>query len=158
LLEGDARGAAEILERLSTETAGRSPSTGSLVEIYLAESLRRIGELRRARVEIERTHAFVKERGLRLWLAEASIVFARIVRDDGAAEADRIVTLLDEVDAIVAATGARLFTPFVLVERAALAALHGEGEERVRLLRDAKDLFAAMGATGQVGQVTRELG
>jgi hypothetical protein len=159
LLEGDARAAAELLERASAELVGRRSITRPLMETYLAESLRRVGETRRARLMLEETHARLREHGLRPWLAEAGIVLARIVRDDGGvAEADRIEALLDEVDAIVAQTGARLFSPFALVERAALAALRGDDQERIRLLRDAQQLFAEMGATGQVRQLTNEVG
>jgi class 3 adenylate cyclase len=159
LLEGDARAAAELLERASAELVGRRSITRPLIETYLAESLRRVGETRRARLMLEETHARLREHGLRPWLAEAGIVLARIVRDDGGvAEADRIEALLDEVDAIVAQTGARLFSPFALVERAALAALRGDDQERIRLLRDAQQLFAEMGATGQVRQLTNEVG
>jgi class 3 adenylate cyclase len=158
LLEGNAGAAAEMLERVLSEAEGRSSMMGPLVEIYLSESLRRIGEVRRARAAIERTHAFVKERGLRLAQIEACLVLARILRDErDVAEADRIAALLDEADAVIAATGARLFAPSVLVERAALAALRGDGEARVRLLQEARDLFAAMGATGQARQLAAAL-
>jgi hypothetical protein len=158
LLEGDARAAAELLERACAELGGHLSLNQPLMQTYLAESLRRAGEPRRARLILEDTAARLKERGLRLFLAEADIVLARIVRDDGGvAEADRIAALLDEVDAIVTETGAHLFTPFALVERAALAALRGDDGERVRLLRDAQQLFAKMGATGQVRELAKHL-
>ena len=103
-------------------------------------------------------YALMKERGLRLWLIEASLVFARITRDDGGlAAADRITALLDEAEALIAATGARLFTPFVLVERAALAALRTDDAERLRLLREAQRLFTEVGAAGRAQALAREL-
>ncbi len=149
LLEGDASGAVELFARegygLGTRAVRRP-----LREAYLAESLRRVGDTRRGRIVAEQAHAFTKERGLRPWLAETGIILARIVRDEGgAAEAVRVAALLDEVDALVAGTGARLFTPFVLVERAELARLQGDDETRARLRGEATRLFAAMGATGQ---------
>ncbi|MEO6028525.1 MAG: AAA family ATPase, partial [Candidatus Binatia bacterium] len=158
LLGGDARAAAELLERECMDVRGRLALTRPLIQTYLAESLRRMGELDRARLLIESTHAFMKERGLRVWLIEAALVFARILHDaEGAAGSDRIAPLLDEADALIADTGARLFTPFVAVERAAVAGLRGDAAARVRLLRDAHGLFTAMGATGQASRVMAEI-
>ncbi len=150
LLEDDAAGAIEIFESEGLALVTRSP-TAPVVAMYRAESLRRLGDTRRARLVAAEAYDFVKQRRLLVSQAEGGIVLARIVRaDGGAAEGDRITALLDEVDAIVATTGARLFTPFVLVERAELAGLEGDAARRRRQLREASDLFAAMGATGQV--------
>jgi hypothetical protein len=157
LLEGDAAGAAELLEGVGASLETGAP-TMRLMEAYRAESLRRVGDIRRARVLAEQAHAFMKERGLRIWLVDTGIILARIVRDDGGvAEAERIAALLAEADAVIAATGAHLFTPFVLVERAELARLGGDDATRLRVLGEAHRLFAAMGATGQARKLAPKL-
>ena len=50
-----------------------------------------------------------------------------------------------------------LFTPFVLVERAALAALRADDTERQRLLRAAQRLFTEVGAAGRARALAPEL-
>jgi hypothetical protein len=55
-------------------------------------------------------------------------------------------------------SGARAFAPFIVEERARLAAVLGDAERATDLLRRARDLFGAVEATGHVERLTAELG
>jgi hypothetical protein len=74
---------------------------------------------------------------------------------DGAAETE---AALRDGMALVEATGARAFVPFIHVERAALAHLLGDEAVRERELHEAHRLFTEMGALVRAEQVARELG
>jgi hypothetical protein len=50
-----------------------------------------------------------------------------------------------------------LFTPFVLVERAALARLRGDEKTRTRLLHEAHRSFVDVGATGHARRLAPEI-
>ena len=58
---------------------------------------------------------------------------------------------------LIEQTGARLYTPQVHEQRAALADLSGDGAEAERELREAHRLYTGMGATGHAERVAREL-
>ncbi len=159
LAEGDAQGARELFERSTVEDRSRPTLTRLLGDVFLAESLRLSGDLSAARLLAERTHASAKTRGLAIWGIDAGLVLARVLRDEGGADAaERIGVLLDETELVIQETGAALFTPFVLVERAALAALRGAVDERRRLLRTAEAGFAAIGAPARARELAGELG
>ena len=76
---------------------------------------------------------------------------------DGADGAAGIEAALRDAMALVEATEARAYAPFVHVERAALARLLGDETTRERELREAHRLFTEMGATARAEQVAREL-
>jgi hypothetical protein len=57
----------------------------------------------------------------------------------------------------VAASGARVFAPFIHVERARVAALAGDATGRERELREALRLFREMGARVPAERVAREI-
>jgi hypothetical protein len=77
---------------------------------------------------------------------------------DGADGAAGIEAALRDGMALVEATGARAFVPFIHVERAALAQLLGDEAVRERELHEAHRLFTEMGAPVRAEQVARELG
>ena len=55
-------------------------------------------------------------------------------------------------------SGARAFAPFIVEERARLAAVLGDEVEASNLLRQARDLFSEVEATGHVERIDQELG
>jgi hypothetical protein len=67
----------------------------------------------------------------------------------GAEAGPRIGEVLATADRLIAETGARNLTPFVLVERAALAELRGDARLQEECLRKAHEGFARMSATGR---------
>ncbi len=74
---------------------------------------------------------------------------------DGAAGVD---ATLREATALVTATEAHAYSPFIHVERARLARLRGDEATRTRELHEAHRLFAETGAPIRAEQVDRGLG
>ena len=66
-------------------------------------------------------------------------------------------SLLDEADAVIETSGARLMVPWIAEGRGRIAGLRGDAVERERHLRDAHRLYTEMGATGQAERLAREL-
>ena len=156
LAEGDPGGARDLLEPSTSAERASTMFTRFVGNLYLTESFRLLADLPAARRIAEENRASLRARGLRLWLVEAELALARVLRDaDGVTAAERIDVLLDEAEAAIRATGAALFTPFVLVERAALAALRGAADEERRLLAAAAEGFTTIGAPARARAVMR---
>jgi hypothetical protein len=85
-------------------------------------------------------------------LARAHVLIAT----EGAPARTRIEADLRDAAAVIEATEARVFTPQVHVERAALARVLGDEATRRRELSEAHRLFTEMGATGRAVQVAQE--
>ncbi len=124
----------------------------------LARSQLGLGELARARATAEealrcaiarRTPGF--EADAQLALAEARLAL------DGDAARPQIEAALQRCSELIEQTGARIYTPQVHEQRAALAGLAGDGAEAERELREAHRLYTEMGATGHAERVAREL-
>ena len=73
------------------------------------------------------------------------LVHARILLSTGAARNAEVPAALDRALALAEETGARAFEPFIRVERARLAEIARDDAGRERELRQARDLFAAIG-------------
>jgi len=69
-----------------------------------------------------------------------------------------IEATLAEADAWLVMSGAKSYEPFLQVERAELASLHGDETTRQRELRDAHRLFPEIGAPIRAEQVAKDLG
>ena len=84
---------------------------------------------------------------------------ARLLADSqGAEAAAEIERVLDAAEADFERIDWHEHRPDVLVERAALARLRGNEEERRRYLQRAHELYVERGATGRAERVARELG
>jgi class 3 adenylate cyclase len=81
-----------------------------------------------------------------------------LLTSEGASARARIEADLRGAADLIDATEARVFTPQVHVERAALARVLGDATAHERELRKAHRLFVEMGATARAEQVARELG
>ena len=86
-------------------------------------------------------------------LAHARVLLAT----DGAGARAAIAESLDAAEALVDASGAEAWRPFVRVERARLARLVGDEATCRRELGEAHRLFTEMGATARAEEVAREL-
>ncbi len=96
--------------------------------------------------------------GARAWEARAYLTRARILRAlDGAPARDAIEACLGRAETLVAETGARAQTPFVIEERARLARVLGDVRDSTRLLQEARDAFEAIGAAGHAARLASEL-
>jgi hypothetical protein len=76
--------------------------------------------------------------------------------DAGAAQA-AIEACMARAEALIAETGARAQTPFLIEEAARLALELGNAPDGARLLGDARRAFEAMGAAGHAAQLAAEL-
>jgi tetratricopeptide (TPR) repeat protein len=124
----------------------------------LAEALARAGEPTRARAALEEAEAFSLRGGNRAFECVSCLAIVRARRCiDAIAARAAIEATLARIDAIVAATGARLYVPSVHEERAGLAQALGDAEAWRRELVAARDLFAAMGADAHAARVAGQL-
>jgi adenylate cyclase len=125
----------------------------------LAEASLGAGDPGTARETAELAVARARQCQTRLFEIAALLAWARVRRaTEGADGAAEIEAALRDAMALVEATGARAFAPFIHVERAALAHLVGDEAVRERELHEAHRLFTEMGALIRAEQVARELG
>jgi len=140
----------------------RTRRVGSLAEleclIVLAHAHHGLGAPARALEAAEEAVARARERGLRVQEIRALLARAHVlIATEGASARSRVEADLRDAAGVIEATEARVFTPRVHVERAALARVLGDEATRQRKLREAHRLFSEMGATARAEQVAREL-
>jgi len=125
----------------------------------LAQAWLAAGDPTRARAIAEDTLTNCLEIGARLFAIEAAVALSAALRaETGIAAAPRIDEVLATADRLIAETGARNLTPFVLMERAALSEFRGDAREQEAHLRRAHEAFTQMGATGRAHQTAAALG
>jgi class 3 adenylate cyclase len=158
LLDGDAGRAVEALEfALSLCGDGRRIEE-PWVRSALAQARLAAGEPARACEIAEHALAYCLEIGAGLVGIEAAVTLAAARRAEScAAAAPRIDEALATAERLIAETGARNLTPFVLAERAASAALRGDPRRQVEHLRGAHEAFTRMGATGRAHETAAAL-
>ena len=161
LLRGEWSEAVRCLEELRSLCRERRINTifGEVQNlIWLAEAYLGGGDTGRARALAQEAVAVAERRRPIKDAARAYVVLARALREaDGLRARDAIEAALDRATALIEETGARVYTPFVCVERARLAALLGDEAAHERELRAAHRLFTDMGATARAEQMAREL-
>jgi class 3 adenylate cyclase/tetratricopeptide (TPR) repeat protein len=142
-----------------TRKAGTGLQYLALHLALLADAQLGSGLRSEARASADEALASAQRQGLRGYECLARIALARILRTtEGAAARAAIESQLDASAAIVEETGAVVYAPFVLEERAALSRLQGDEVRWERELREAQRLFAEMGAPIRAEQISRELG
>jgi adenylate cyclase len=161
LLSGDWHDAVAAAERALAFT--REQRAGLHYEpqllTLLAEARLGLGEVGAARAAAEEALEVARRRSHRRGEIEAALGLGRVfLRADGARATDRVETALAAAATAIEETGLDVFTPFLHVERAALAQATGDEVTRQRELREAHRLFTAMGAPIRAEQVARELG
>ena len=125
LAAGEPRAALEALEQ------GQAlPLSGDFVPLhlaYMAEAQLGLGDGEAARATGEQAIQLAQAAGTRAWEARAHLTRARILRAlDGAAARAVIEACLGRAETLVAETGARAQTPFVIEERGRLAMVLGD--------------------------------
>ena len=91
-------------------------------------------------------------------VVDSTVLMQRLGDERAGAVFERHHRMLRDATAVIEATEARVFTPQVHVERAALARVLGDEATHQRELREAHRLFTEMDATARAEQVARELG
>jgi tetratricopeptide (TPR) repeat protein len=129
--------------------SGEGRVVASHVEAHLGR-----GDLAKAREVAD--EALAEAQRVRSPLSEchAQIALARVLlRSEGTGAQPAIEAALDRARDIVEESGAQVYEPFILLERAALA-VELQDQETVKRARDgACELFARMGATGYVERI-----
>ena len=141
---------------------GRTRRVYLLVELdyldVLAHAYLGSGAPARAREVAEEAVARARERGTRVHEIRALLARAHVlIATEGAPARSRVEADLRDAADVIEATEARVFTPQVHVERAALARVLGDEATRQRELREAHRLFTEMGATARAEGVAKEL-
>jgi adenylate cyclase len=157
---GDAARAAEILEQ--GIAVAREKRTGLQIEpslvVHLAEARMELGDLVEARALAERALETSQRQGY-FWEADADVILARVLmRAEGADAASRIEALLERAQTLVTNSGARSRDPMLRLQRAELARLRGDEAARRTALREARAMFAELGAEAQAVRVDALLG
>ena len=153
---GEYEGARAVLEKALSQSKAKTAGIiwqpdflGSLAEAYLG-----CGDGARARATAEEAAAMACDRGAGLYECKARLALARVLLGtEGAAARTRITAVLDRACELIDETGARVYEPFIRMERAELARLTGDGPARERELREAHRLFTDMGAPIRAEQV-----
>ncbi len=90
--------------------------------------------------------------------ADAQLALAEVRRAlDGDAARPEIEAALQRCSELIEQTGARLYTPQLHEQRAALADLADDAGEAERERREAHRLYTEMGATGHAERLAQEL-
>ncbi len=150
LLDGQAAQAVEALEHAASLCSEGNRSFEPTIRQALAQAWLAAGDPARARAIAEDTLTNCLDVGARLVAIDAAVVLAAALRaESGVSAAARIDEVLATADRLIAETGACNLTPFVLVERAALAELRSDTRQQEEHLRRAHEAFMQMGATGR---------
>ena len=124
---------------------------GLLAEVHLA-----VGDAANARIVANRCTA---ERDAWVFELRANLSRSRVLRAlDGPDARAEIEASLARADLLLDWSGAQAFAPFIVEERARLAAVLGDEEGASNLLRQAQGLFGEVEATGHVERIAQELG
>ena len=143
------------VEHLQRER-GLACSTLTLGQGLLAEAHLAAGDAVSARTVANRCPANKTN-----WVYElrAHLSRSRVLRAlDGADARGEIEASLAAAEQLLEKSGARAFGPFIVEERARLAAVLGDEKGASTLLRQARDLFGEVEATGHVARISDELG
>jgi len=149
----------EAIETLEHALAiARARRTGLEMEArfvsWLAEACLGTGDIARARALAEESVALGRRIGVPtdLVYAQRALVHVLLLQE-GAAAAPAVRAALGEAERLIDETGATSLAPLVLLDRAELARLEGDSGARERALREAKKLFAELGAPLRVQQI-----
>jgi hypothetical protein len=135
---------------------GLACSTLTLGQCLLAEAHLAAGDAASARTVANRCPA---KRNNWVYELRAHLSRSRVLRAlDGADGRAEIEASLAAAEQLLEKSGARAFGPFIVEERARLAAVLGDEKGASTLLRQARDLFVEVEATGHVARIADELG
>ena len=156
VLGGEWRNARESLKHALE--LGRRNQMGRFLDAFflaaLAEAHLGLGDEARARDVAGEAIEVALRNQMPVLEVRGQLACARVLRAiDGMTGKEGIETALDRAQALVESTGAASYAPQILVERAALAGLLSDADERLRWLREAHRLFSEMGATGHAERV-----
>jgi tetratricopeptide (TPR) repeat protein len=141
----------EIQRKRGLVATGWNCGQGLLAEAFLAA-----GDAASARTVADRC---IADRDTWVYELRAHLSRSRVLRAlDGAGARGEIEATLERAQQLLELSGARVFAPFIVEERARLSEVIGDVEAAQRLLHEALRVFDEVQATGHVERLTRELG
>jgi class 3 adenylate cyclase/tetratricopeptide (TPR) repeat protein len=123
---------------------------------WLAHVALAVGDLDRARRELEAAFEAARRQDLVVPLVYAHVVRARLLRLEGAA-AEHVERELAEAQRLAAKVSAHGLVPEIHSERAALLRRDGKTDDTRRELERARDLYRGMGAGPNADRITAEI-
>jgi class 3 adenylate cyclase/tetratricopeptide (TPR) repeat protein len=146
-----ARAAHDTFGRIEKQNAG-------MATWILALALLETGDLSAAQSAAEQAIALAR-RSLRgnFEAMAYGVLACALLRRDGAAARGTAEAALTEAAALIERTGATTIAPALCEWRAELAAVLGDGAERLRLLHEAQRIYAAIGAPKQAERLLSEI-
>jgi adenylate cyclase len=160
LMAGQATDACEALLASAGVARDRSTFVAFLPQVLsvLAEAQLAVGEREAAEASAREAIDRASAGGCDYYEAHAQISLARVLlRDDAPAPVAEIETALDRAEELVERTGGRSLSPRILELRGRRAAARGDGKAADGLLREALELYRAIGATGHAARLARAL-
>jgi len=157
-LDADLARADETWEQARSMCAPGARFMDPTLRYSLANTALARGEPERARILAEQALTACLEMGAHLGAIEAAVALSAVLRAlAGSTEIERARDALATAERLIAETGARNLTAFVLVERAGLAELDGAPQEREAHLRHACELLTNFGAARRAAQLRDQL-
>jgi adenylate cyclase len=158
LLEGQVPEALQALRRARDVAA--ASGTGLDVEGWalavLAQAELAAGEVQQGLGTARASVASTRRHGTRLYEIDAQLALARARLRVGGAGAE-VEDALDRAQELIDECGARLYVPFLCVQRAALAQARGDELARRRELEEARRRFVEIGAPARVAWIAKQL-
>jgi tetratricopeptide (TPR) repeat protein len=160
LIEGQPTAAREALRESAAIARDRRTLRTFLVSVlaHLAETHLALGERSEALATAREAIALASAGGCRFFEAEAQLALARaLLATEGAPPRAEIESALDRTEQLVESIAARALSPRILELRGRLASALGDAPASDRALRQALELYRAIGATGHAERLAREL-
>src|SRR5262249_39259084 len=161
LVEGQAAAARDALRESAAIARDRRVMRGFLPEVLaaLAEAQLALGERSEALATAREAIELGNAGGCCYFEASAQLALARaLLATDDAVPRAEIESALARAEQLVASIEGRSLSPRILELRGRLAAACGDAPAAKRALREALDLYRAIGAAGHAERLARELG
>jgi len=161
LIDAQPAAAREALRESVTISRDRHTGRAFLPEALalLAEAHLALGERTEAMAAAREAIDLGRAGGCRYYEADAQLALAgALLATDGVVPCAEVESALERAELLVESIAGRALSPRILEMRGRLAAALGDAPASERALRQALDLYRAIGATGHAERLAREIG